>query len=101
MAEMKITTEQLTETAGKIRSTNNTLKGLLESFSKSVTDLESTWQSDAGEHTKSAIKSLEPRFDEYFSVVSTYADFLDKTAESYATNEKNLTNNADNVAAFS
>lgn len=101
MAEMKITTEQLTGTAGKIRNINKTLKDLLQSFSREVTSLEQTWESDAGKRAKEAIKNLEPRFDDYYNVLETYAKHLEDTAEKFATNEKNLTQNADNMAAFS
>ncbi len=101
MAEMKITIEQLTNTAGKIRTINGTLKELLQNFSKSVTDLQNTWESDAGTHTKTAIDNLKPRFEDYYNVLASYAQHLDDTAESFKTNEGTLSKNADNMAAFS
>lgn len=101
MAEMKISFQQLTDTAGKIRSINTKLKELLQSFSTSVTDLQNTWESDAGEHTKTAIDNLKPRFDDYYNVLESYAQHLDDTADSFKTNEGTLSKNADNMAAFS
>lgn len=101
MAEMKISFQQLTDTAGKISSINNRLKELLQNFSKSVTDLQNTWESDAGTQTKAAIDKLSPRFEDYYNVLASYAQHLDDTAESFKTNEGTLSKNADNMAAFS
>ena len=86
MAEMKIDTQRLVGAAGYIRGKNNSLNDILVNFSKKVEDLQSTWESEAGTHTQDAIKSLKPRFEDYRKVLNSYADYLEKTAESYETN---------------
>lgn len=101
MAEMKIDTQRLSTAATDIKNMNGSLNEILGSFSKKVEELQSTWESDAGERTQKAIKNLEPRFEDYRKVLNSYAEYLEKTAESYESTEKTLVNNADNMAAFS
>ena len=91
---IKISTQVLTDTAEKVRSLNNTLDEKLADINQKMNDLESTWQSDAGTDIRAAMNALKPRFEEYKSVVESYAKFLVNTAQSYETTEASIQTNA-------
>ena len=59
-----------------------------------MNDLESTWRSDAATDIRAAMNALKPRFEEYKTVVESYAKFLVNTAQSYDVTETSIQNNA-------
>lgn len=75
-----ISTQVLIDTAAKVRTINSTLDQKLTEINKSMNDLEATWKSDAASDIRAAMNALKPRFEEYKSVVESYAKFLDNTA---------------------
>lgn len=91
---IQITTQVLDDTATKIRNINNTLDQKLAEINKNMNDLEATWKSDAANDIRAAMNALKPRFEEYKTVVESYAKFLNRTAESYETTETAIQNNA-------
>ncbi len=91
---IQISTQVLVDTATKIRNINNTLDQKLAEINKNMNDLEATWKSDAASDIRAAMNALKPRFEEYKTVVESYAKFLNRTAESYETTETAIQNNA-------
>ena len=91
---IQISTQVLMDTAEKVRSINNALDGKLSDINKTMNDLESTWQSDAASEIRAAMNALKPRFEEYKTVVESYAKFLVNTAQSYESTESAIQNNA-------
>lgn len=91
---IQISTQVLVDTATKIRNINNTLDQKLAEINKNMNDLEATWKSDAANDIRAAMNALKPRFEEYKTVVESYAKFLNRTAESYETTETAIQNNA-------
>jgi WXG100 family type VII secretion target len=91
---IKISTQVLVDTAGKVRSINNTLDQKLADINKNMNDLEATWKSDAATDIRAAMNALKPRFEEYKAVVESYAKFLVNTAQSYESTESSIQSNA-------
>lgn len=94
MAGINVTTQALTEAAGKIRRINSAMDGKLADINNKMNGLETSWQSSASSDIRAAMNALKPRFEEYKNVVESYAKFLDTTAQSYETTETTAQNNA-------
>ena len=94
MAGIKISTQVLTSTASEVRSLNAKLDEDLAACNTAMNNLESTWQSDAASDIRAAMNALKPRFEEYKSVIESYAKFLDATAASYEATEQSVQSNA-------
>ena len=92
--EIKVSTQVLLDTAEKVRTINTTMGGKLADINKTMNDLESTWRSDAATDIRAAMNALKPRFEEYKTVVESYAKFLVNTAQSYDVTETSIQNNA-------
>lgn len=91
---IKISTQVLVDTASKVRSINDNLDSKLKDINTNMNNLESTWKSDAATDIRAAMNALKPRFEEYKSVVESYAKFLTNTAQNYDTTETTVQNNA-------
>ena len=92
--EIKVSTQVLLDTAEKVRTINTTMDGKLADINKTMNDLESTWRSDAATDIRAAMNALKPRFEEYKTVVESYAKVLVNTAQSYDVTETSIQNNA-------
>ncbi len=91
---IQVTTQVLTETAGKIRNINANMDSKLADINNKMNALESTWQSAASNDIRAAMNAMKPRFEEYKNVVESYAKFLDNTAQSYEVTETTAQSNA-------
>ena len=91
---IKISTQVLVDTATKVRNINDALDSKLKDINTNMNNLESTWKSDAASDIRAAMNALKPRFEEYKSVVESYAKFLNNTAQNYETTETTVQNNA-------
>lgn len=91
---IQVTTQVLTETAGKIRGINANMDTKLADINIKMNNLESTWQSAASTDIRAAMNAMKPRFEEYKSVVESYAKFLDSTAQAYEVTETTAQSNA-------
>ena len=91
---IQVTTQVLTETAGKIRGINANMDGKLADINAKMDGLESTWQSSASTDIRAAMNAMKPRFEEYKNVVESYAKFLDATAQAYEVTETTAQSNA-------
>lgn len=89
---IKISTQALVETAKKIRDCNTKMDQKLTECSKQLNDL--NWESDAAKEIRAAMNALKPRFEEYRTVVESYAKYLDQTASGYETTEGSVQSNA-------
>ena len=97
MADIKISTQVLVDTAAKVRKLNDTMDLKLAECNKSMQALESSWKSDAASDIRANMNALKPRFEQYKNVIESYAKFLDNTARSYESTESAIQNN---TAAF-
>lgn len=91
---IKISTQVLMDTAAKVREINGILDSDLADINKKMNDLEASWKSDAATDIRAAMNALKPRFEEYKTVVESYAKFLVNTAQSYESTEGSIQTNA-------
>lgn len=91
---IRISTQALMDTAEKVRQINNNLDSKLEDINTNMKNLNNTWKSDAASDITAAMNALKPRFEEYKSVVESYAKFLVNTAQNYETTEGTIQSNA-------
>lgn len=95
MDTLTITLEDVTTVANKIRQYNDQLRDNLKEISHSISQLTSTWQSPAAQTMQSKFQTMLPVFDQYKTIVDTYAKFLDQTVISYQAMDQQLNANAD------
>ena len=94
MALVKVTTQQLTDTAGKIRQINDAMTRLLEDIQTAINTCTSAdWLSDAANATKEKMDSYRDPIQDYKAAVEKYATFLDQAAEHYEETEIMLEQN--------
>jgi WXG100 family type VII secretion target len=91
---IKITTDELFATAGKIRNSNEKLTNKLGEIKAAMNGLESTWQSEGATTIRGKMNGLEKNFQDYKAVIESYAKFLERAAQSYETTEGAIAGNA-------
>lgn len=89
-----INTAEVARTAETVKTINQQLALKLEEIKKEMNALESSWQSDASNTIRNNFNSLAPRFEEYRTVVDSYAKFLNDTVNAYDQTESAIDNNA-------
>lgn len=98
MADINITFAEVKEKSSALRQLNTNLTEKLGEIQTTINGLSQSWTSDTSETIRQKINDLKTkRFDEYQTIITEYADFLDKTVETYTTTETTLNNN---LAAF-
>lgn len=101
MAEQNINTQALRDGADKMRQFNNALNEVLGQFQAKINSLTNVWVGDAqSELVQQFTNKLYPRFQEYYDVINSYADYLITTAESYEAAEETLIGQADTATDF-
>jgi len=91
---IQISLAEVTKTASAIRTLNTALAARLDDIKKEMNSLATSWQSDASNTIRNNFNALAPRFEEYQSVVESYAKFLDMTVSSYDAAETQINNYA-------
>lgn len=91
---IKISLGEVTKTASTIRTLNQSLSSRLDDIKKEMNSLSATWQSDASNTIRNNFNALAPRFDEYKTIIDSYAKFLDATVTSYDSAETAINSNA-------
>lgn len=94
MATLKVSTQVLKDTSSKVRECNEKLDEALQEINNKMQSLEASWKSDAASDIRAAMNALKPRFVEYKEVISSYAKFLNDTADTYEQLETTVQNNA-------
>lgn len=93
---IRISTAEVSQTAGTIRTLNDSLTAKLEDIQNQMHSLESTWQSPAGQNIRQKFDALANKaFGNYRDIINAYATFLDNTVASYEQTETTINNNAD------
>ena len=94
MAKVKVSTQQLIDTAKNIRTINDKMTSLLEDIQKAINTCTSAdWLSDAANATKEKMDSYKQPIQDYKAAVEKYATFLDEAAAHYEETEIMLEQN--------
>ena len=91
---VKLSTQELRDTAVKIRTIEGNLDEKLHKINEQMNQLEESWDSEGGREIRANMNALKPRFEEYKSVVESYAKHLDATAEGFDATELGIKRNA-------
>ena len=94
MAMINISMNEVSDTAGKIRSLNQMMYEELNEMKREINSLNGSWISDASEEIRNRFNQFSLRFDNQKEVIDSYAKFLDMTVSSYETLEAAVQNNA-------
>lgn len=98
MSTTKVATEELRNKAQVMTSTSQTMYDKLGAIKKEVNALEPYMDSEAGRAIRTHMNNMQGKFEEYKSVVDSYADALRKAADEYDGVEVRTTKNADQFA---
>lgn len=91
---INISLNEVSATAGTIRSLNQKLSQDLAQIKTEINNLANSWQSDASTTIQSKINGMQTQFDEYQKVIESYAKFLDDTVQTYQQTESSVNSNA-------
>lgn len=100
VGSMEITTEALRETAGSFRDLNSKMKNSLGDIKTLMNNLSASYESEDAREIITNMNNLQGRFDEYESIVESYAKFLESTAQTYDATVQTNTTNAEGFRAL-
>jgi uncharacterized protein YukE len=97
MANIRISLNEVADTASRIRSLNQAMYDALSDMKREMNALNGTWISDGSEEIRNRFNLFSNRFDHHREVIESYARFLDLTVSSYDSLESTITGNASSV----
>ncbi|MBF1114502.1 MAG: WXG100 family type VII secretion target [Solobacterium sp.] len=97
MSNIQISLAEVSDTAAKLRSTNQLMYDDLSAMQKEITSLNGTWVSDGSEEIRNRFQLFANRFEKYRVLIDSYAKFLDTTVSSYDSLESTITGNASGI----
>jgi|LAHS01.1.fsa_nt_gb methyl-accepting chemotaxis protein len=94
MSDIRISLDQVSETAEKLRSLNQSMYDELNQMKTDMNLLNSSWVSDGSDEIRTRFNMFANRFETERERIEEYARFLDLTVESYEALESSITSNA-------
>ena len=94
MAGIRISFDEVTAAAAKIRQLNDAIYDHVKSMEREMESLDGTWVSSGSNEIRERFRLFARRFEEQKEVIESYADFLDMTVLSYDTLETVIHANA-------
>lgn len=94
MSDICISLDQVSETAEKLRSLNQSMYDELNQMKTDMNLLNSSWVSDGSDEIRTRFNMFANRFETERERIEEYARFLDLTVESYEALESSITSNA-------
>lgn len=95
MAQMYINYGSFDGWAAQLDAKNNRLLEDLHSIQATINSLSGEWESNSATTIRNKITNMEPRFQQYYEVVSNYSKFLRNSAAEYRALEQTNTSLAD------
>ena len=78
-----ISLDEAVRVLGVIREQKSTMKGTLANISSSVSNLKSSWQSDAADNLQGIASSMQERFNELEKEVDGFATLLEQIIQNW------------------
>lgn len=103
MAEIKVTYSKLKETSDTIAASCNEFMGVMSEIKSIMDSLRGKWESDGAETFREQFAKLNVNIEAYERALNKYCQFLDHTAEEYATVDRKVqdeTSVLDNSSLF-
>lgn len=94
MAQIKISLNEVSDTANRIRNLNQMMYESLVQMKNDMNALDMNWISDASQEIRMKFNQFATKFDNQKDVIDSYARFLDLTVSTYEMLEATMTNNA-------
>ncbi len=94
MSELKISLAEVRECAQEMRRLNTSIDTVLTNAKEEMRALSGIWQSDGSEMIRQRFEHFARKFIEEKETIEEYAQFLDRTADSYDSLESTITENA-------
>lgn len=95
MDTINITLSQVSSCADSLRTRNQQLYQNLQDITTVMQQLSGFWQSPASETISQRFMAMMPVFDNYRTMIDTYAKFLDQTVITYQSVENQINASAD------
>lgn len=86
--------EEVLQNSRDIDGLNVKLRDTLDEIKKCVTNLDSTWESEASTSIREKMKAMDIRFNQYEDVVSSYTKFLQDVVKTYQEVESKINKSA-------
>lgn len=83
MATIKVNSTVMREKASSFKTVANSVKTFTNEMTSEVDNLKSAWEGESAEAAVTRFKNLAKNFEEIYSTIIAYADFLEQAAESY------------------
>lgn len=88
MAEIKVTTGELTSKASELRQMNNQFKKAVEDMTATEQQLVGMWDGEAKEAFHKAYNSDKTQMDTFYQTIEQYCQALEQDASKYDAAEK-------------
>ena len=83
MATIKVNSTVMRDKASSFKTVANSIKTFTNEMTAEIESLKSVWQGESAETTVTKFKGLSDNFEEIYSTIIAYADFLEQAAEAY------------------
>ncbi len=91
MATIRVNSTVMRDKASAFRTVANSMKTFTGEMTAEIESLRSVWQGESAEMTVAKFKGLADNFEEIYSTVVGYANFLEQAAEAYDSVERTNT----------
>lgn len=97
MANIRISLQEVNDTAMRIRALNTLMYEQLQEMYQEMNVLNGTWISDGSQEIRHRFQLFSNRFEKQKETIDQYAKFLDLTVSTYDTLESTITSNASSM----
>ena len=99
MEGVKISLAQVSQCASEIRSCSQVMADSLERMRREVSATSGNWISEGGEAIRTRFQTFAGHFENQRQMMESYAQFLERTVESYDSLESTIISNAAGIQA--
>ncbi|MCQ2516515.1 MAG: WXG100 family type VII secretion target [Saccharofermentans sp.] len=85
--ELSVNYGLIEDYATRIDSNNKQLLAKLEEIQRTINDLAGSWESDSAESIRGKITGMQPRFEEYSTIINNYVVLLRNMVSEYRSTE--------------
>lgn len=88
MATIKVNSTVMRDKASSFKTVANSIKTFTGEMTAEIESLKSVWQGESAETAVAKFKGLADNFEDIYSTIVGYANFLEQAAEAYDNAEK-------------
>lgn len=98
MAEFKVSSDMLRNSASEIKTYSGNFSSLMGEVTQGLTGLGAVWEGEAFNQFKAQVDALNPSVEAYARVINEYGQFLETAAEQYEQTEQAAQSETDQLA---